>query len=70
MCKENKSDGVQTSDAFWRSAHVATSKLSFKWYRLMFFIISITSDFSEIKLVCDGQTDGWTHLLIEIQRRI
>ena len=30
--KINKYDGVQTSDAFWRSARVLVSEMSFKWY--------------------------------------
>ena len=52
----NNSDGVQTSDAFWRSARVLVSELSFKWYRFMFLVLfgSILveiSDFSEIQLV-------------------
>jgi len=61
----NKSDGVQTSDAFWRSARVLVSELSFKWYSFMFLVLfgSILveiSDFSEIQLVCDLRTDGPT----------
>ena len=33
---KEKSDGVQTSDAFWRSARVLVSDLSFKWFSPMF----------------------------------
>ena len=49
---KNKSDGGWTSDAFWRSARVLVSELSFKWYSFMFlgpfrsFVIKIL-DFSE-----------------------
>ena len=61
-------DGIQTSDAFWRSARVLVSELSFKWYSFMFLVLfgSILveiSDFSEIQLVCDLRTDGPTNRL-------
>ena len=35
----NKSDLVQTSDAFWQSACVLVSELSFKWYSFMFLVL-------------------------------
>ena len=31
----NKSDGVQASDAFWRSARVLVTKLSFKSFKMV-----------------------------------
>ena len=66
----HKSDEVQTSDAFWRSARVLVSELFLKWHSFMFFvlfgrILVDISDFSEIHLVCDlrtdGRTNGWTY---------
>ena len=73
--KKNKSEGVQTSDAFWRSARVLVSELSFKWYNFIFLVLFCSilveiSDFSEIQLVCDGGTDGRTYPLIEMRERI
>ena len=35
----NNSDQVQTSYAFWRSARVLVSELSFKWYSFMFLVL-------------------------------
>ena len=63
----HKSDEVQTSDAFWRSARVLVSELFFKWHSFMFFvlfgrILVDISDFSEIQLVCDLRTDGRTDI--------
>ena len=54
---ENKSDSVQTSDAFWRSAIVLVSEWSF----LMLFCSNSarTSHFSEIQLVCVRPMDEW-----------
>ena len=59
---ENKSDGGQTSDAFWRTARVLVSELSLKWYSFMFLVLfgsnsALKSDFSKIQLVCDRRTD-------------
>ena len=34
--EENKLNRVQTTDAFWRSAGVLVSELTFKWHSLMF----------------------------------
>ena len=74
--KENKLNRVQTTDAFWRSASVLVSELSFKWHSLMFLTLfcSKSAHFSEIQLVCDGWTDrptaGQTHPRIEMQERI
>ena len=58
----NKSDRVQTSDAFWRSASVLVSELSFKWLSLMFLILlcSNSAHISEIQLLCDGPMDRQT----------
>ena len=71
----NKSDGVQTSNAFWRSACVLVSELSFKWHSFMFLVLfgSILveiSYFSEIQLVCDWQKDGWTDRRERIWKRV
>ena len=77
--RRNKSDGVQTSDAFWRSARVHVFELSLKWYGFMFlvllcFILVVIPIFSEIQLVCDRRTDrrtdGRTYPLIEMRERI
>ena len=53
---------VQTTDAFWRSASVLVSELSFKWHCFMFLTLfcSKSAHFSEIQLVCDGRTDRRT----------
>ena len=53
---------VQTTDAFWRSASVLVSELSFKWHSFMFLTLfcSKSAHFSEIQLVCDGRTDRRT----------
>ena len=58
----NKSDRVQTSDAFWRSASVLVPELSFKWHSFMFLKLfcSKLAHFSEIQLVRDGRTDRRT----------
>ena len=55
----NKSNRVRTTDAFWRSARVLVSELSFKWHSFMFpmLFFSNSACFSEIQLVCDGTTD-------------
>ena len=60
--QKNKSDRVQTSDSFWRSARVLVYELSFKWHSFMFPMLfcSISAHFPEIQLVCDRQTDERT----------
>ena len=82
--KGNKLNRVQTTDAFWRSASVLVSELFFKWHSFMSLMLfcSKSAHFSEIQLVCDGQTDGrtdgptdgptdgQTHPLIEMRERI
>ena len=61
--KKNKSDRVQTSDAFCRSARVVVSELSFNWLRFMSLVLfcSNSTQFSEIQPVCDGRTDRPTN---------
>ena len=71
----NKSDRVMTSDAFWRSARVLFSEWSIKWHSVMFAVLFCSNSarkyhFSDIKLVCDGQTDGRTHPLKKMRRRV
>ena len=71
--KKNKSDLVQTSDAFWQSAHVFVSVSSFKWHSFMFlgyfvYIQPNSQKFDSCEM--ERQTDGRTHLLIEMRERI
>ena len=65
----NKSDGGQTSDAFWLIARVLVPESPFKWHSFMFPMLFCSNSvhFSEIQLVCNGRTDGPTHPLIEMQ---
>ena len=52
------------------SVHV--SELSFQWDTFMFLMLFRfnSAHFSEIQLVCEGDTDGQTHPLIEMRGRI
>ena len=67
---------VQTSFAFWQSAHVLASELSPKWHRFKCLLVQI-KPISE-KHVCDGRTvgptdgrtDGRTNPLIQMRERI
>ena len=52
----NKSKRFQTTDAFWRSARVLVSELSFKWLSFMFPMLFCSNS----ALVCDGRTDRRT----------
>ena len=81
--QKNKSDGVKTSDVFWRSACILLSEFSFIRYNFVFSALFCSMlvkifEFPEIQLMCDlqtdgptdGQTDGWTYPLIEMGERI
>ena len=49
---------VQTSDAFWRTAHVLVFELSLKWqFHIPDAILFKFTHFSEIQHVYDGRTD-------------
>ena len=63
--QRNKSDRVQKTDAFWRSARVTVSELSFKWHSFMFPMLFClnSAHFLQIQLVCEGRTDGHALLL-------
>ena len=59
----NKSDRVQTSDAFWQSARAPFPELYFECHRLMFLVVHVFSSsahYSEFHLLCDGRSDGRT----------
>ena len=65
LFQENKSNGVQISDAFWRSALLRVSELSWKWFSfvllmLFCFILVKTLHFTEIQFVSDRPTDERT----------
>ena len=80
MILTKKSGRVQT-DAFWRSARVLVSELSFEWDRFMFLVLfcSNSAPFLEVQRVYDrptdrrtvGRTERRTHPLIEwIQKHV
>ena len=60
----NKSNRVRTTDAFWLTARVLVFELPLKWHTFLFLMqfCSNSAHFSEIKLVCDGRTDGRTDI--------
>ena len=60
--KRKKSDGVQTTGAFWRAARVLVFENSFKSHSLTFLVLfcSNLAHFSEIQLACDRPTDRRT----------
>ena len=65
---KNKSDRVQTSDAFWRSSCVFVSELSLYWYYSMFLIlfcsnsVRISTRMWRMDVRTDGGTDRHTLL--------
>ena len=60
--KEQVEQSLDNRCVLWRTACVLVFELSFKWRTFLFLILfcSISAHFSEIKLVCDGPTDGRT----------
>ena len=63
--KKMKKQVEQSSDnrcVLWRTARVLVFELSLKWQTFLFLMLfcSNLAHFSEIQLVCDGQTDGPT----------